>query len=168
MPGFSVLGMGLGPNAAVEPATSYRWRFVTLGPLNQIVLYAHKADRPGPEIDQIVLHHGQDEINLPGKNRWRPIEISFYEVIQGSRDQAASSIYRWWSQETINIQASKIAPNFRKNCQLAMLDGRGSIVWSYYLYNCWISNVTPSTLDYRNNEIAEITFKLMMDKAKEE
>lgn len=168
MPGFNVGGLGGGgPPNTQETARRHRFDFETFEPLDSILLFAHKAQRPIPEIDRVIMHHGQDEIYLPGKNRWRPIEISFYEAIDGSSDSVASKIYDWWSQSVISIQESKVGSDYKKRATLQMLDGQGSSVWKYMLINCWPISVTPDTLDYADNGVAAISFQVVMDKVKE-
>lgn len=176
------------PTNTTETARRYRYRFETLEPLDQesLLVYAYKTTRPSVEIDQIVIHNGQDEIYRPGKNRWLPIDITFYErifgetgedaMITGGYDQPAELIYKWWSETMININKSlhgliwdstSGVKGYRKPCQLTMLDGLGSSVWAYYLANCWPMKVTPCELGYADTEIADITVTLAYDKAME-
>jgi T4-like virus tail tube protein gp19 len=166
IPGFSVNGQGDGPKNTQETARRHRYKFETFGPLNSILLYSHKAQRPTPEIDRVTMHHGQDEVYFPGKNRWQPIDISFYEAAQGN-DLVASAIYKWWSASVIDIQGSTVSAQFRQKATLLLINGDGDSLWRYEMLNCWPINVVPDQLDYGDNGVAEITFKLVMDKAKE-
>ncbi len=178
MPGFNITGSESGPPSNLETARKHRYRFIAFGDdLNDILLFAEKATRPQPEIDAIVAHHGQDEISFPGKNRWSTVDITFYEVLQGgggpfdelssSYDLVAKRIYDWWAVSVISLASSKLGPKPKRDCELALLDGRGEPVYTYQMYGCWPTKITPSELDYTATGLAEITVTLKMDKVRE-
>lgn len=167
-----------GPDIDVEFARTNRWLFEVLPPFGTIkdgiLLYAHKCTRPTPEIDQIVIHHGQDEIYRPGKNRWSPIDITFYEKTKSLSDipklvdEAAERVYKWWSESVLVLRESRHGKQEGfPNGILKMLDGYGNTIWEYNLYQCWPTKVTPSDLDYADGNIAEITVTIRFNKAKE-
>lgn len=196
MPGFdiglrnacqdnTIQGRLSGPSNIEETARRYRYEFQVLEPLDNasLLLFAYKAARPSPEIDIITIHSGQDEIYRPGKNRWKPIDITFYERVQPKSEneyysQAAELLYKWWggtpyntdarSYGMIHLDRSLQGQKYRKPCQLAMLDGYGEPVWSYYLVNSWPSKITPCDLSYADTEISDITVTLVFDKAIEQ
>jgi len=156
------------PAATIELARQHRWRFATLEPLQGILIYARKSGRPKPEIDRATLHHMQDCIYFPGKQKWLPIEITFYHVFGTSETgDVAKQIYKWWSTEVIDLKTSKINLK-KKTCTLELVDGSGVALYKYTMYGCWISKVTPDELDYTSTKLGEITFTLEMDKATEE
>lgn len=167
MPGFNIgnNNQAQQPGATVETARQHRWKFATLDPLKDILIYAHKSGRPKVEFDRAQLHHIQDVIWFPGKQKWLPIDVSFYHTI-GNTD-GAFKIYQWWSTKVINIATSTIALE-KQTCTLDMLDGKGASIYRYTMYGCWPSKVTPDDLDYTASKISEITFTLEMDKSKEE
>lgn len=168
-----------GPSNVIETARSHRFKLEILDPFGSgsnggsILLNLEKCTRPTPEIDEIVIHSGQDEIYRPGKNRWSPVEFTFYERLRGGvadfTDSAAKNIYQWWGSRMIDLESSahRSVTNYYKRAELSMKDGLGNDVWSYYLFDCWPVKVTPSTLDYGSNDIARITVTLRYNKAKE-
>lgn len=164
-----------GPDPNMEYARRNRWMLEFLEPFGNvydgILIYAHKCMRPTPEIDEIKIHHGQDEIYRPGKNRWNPVDFTFYEKSPGNPtfDEAAERIYKWWAETTIVLTESKHGElnDYLKNCNLRMLDGVGNKIWEYNLYECWPMKVSPCDLDYSDSNIAEITVTLRFNKAKE-
>ena len=167
LPGFNIgqNNQSQQPGATIELARQHRWRFATLDPLQDILIYAHKAGRPRVEFDRATLHYQQDCVYFPGKQKWSPIEISFYHVV-GNIDVAAK-IYSWWSTNVIKIASSVI--NFKKQtCVLELIDGNDSAIYRYTMHGCWPSKVTPDELDYASSKIGEITFTLEMDKSTEE
>jgi len=192
LPGFSVPGGGDNvplfnpPSSVRETARRHRWKFevearqsdygVAIDLFREgIVVYAHKSTRPTPEIDVVTIHNTQDEIYLPGKNRWAPIDISFYEVLD--KDQITNStaewIYDWWSKGTINLAKSRIATvisaagNNKRQCTLTQLNGAGRGVWEYTLHGCWPEKISPEDLNHGESTICEINLRLRYDKASE-
>lgn len=165
-----------GPDPNMEYARRNRWLLEFMEPFGMvydgILVYAHKCTRPTPEIDEVVIHHGQDEIYRPGKNRWNPIDFTFYEKAPGNPptiDETASLIYKWWAKTTLVLTESRHGElrDYLKNGNLQMLDGSGKMIWEYRLYECWPMKVSPSDLDYADSNIAEITVTLRFNKAKE-
>jgi len=172
-----------GPSYTEETARSYRYKLEVLEPLgtttgNGILLFLEKCTRPTPEVDEIVIHSGQDEIIRPGKNRWSPIEFTFYEKLSGAAsedggspiDSVAEKIYEWWGSSMIDLKTSSHRPvtDYYKRAELSMKDGYGNDVWTYYLYDCWPVKVTPGNLDYADSQIARITVTLRYNKAQEQ
>jgi len=167
-----------GPANTVETARRHRYSLEVLEPLgrqdNGILLFLERCTRPAVEFDKIVIHSGQDEIARPGKTHWKEIEFSFYEALSGQdngslENQCASLIYEWWSSTMLDVSTSTFrAPgDFLKNAQLQMLDGDGSPVWSYHIYDCWPLKVSPSELAYSDSNIATISVTLCYSRARE-
>lgn len=167
-----------GPSPNTEFGRKNRWKIEILrgqgfDSLSDILLFANKCTRPSPEIDEIQIHNGQDVIFRPGKHKFNPVEFSFYESTSESGDlsinNVAEKIYKWWAEDMIISGASRHGSlkSYLKNCQLTMLDGVGNQIWSYDLYQCWITKVTPSTLDYSDDSISEITVTMRYNLALE-
>lgn len=191
MPGFNTPGGAPNvpryplPLSTQETARRHRWRLEISpggyfgGKFGDIEIYAHKATRPTPEIDVATIHHSQDEIYLPGKNRWAPIDISFYEIIkEGMSNITAEYIYDWWSRDVVNISKSRIAQRLdrpdqsgvgglKRLCILTQLDGYGDGRYAYILYGCWPEKVSPEDLNFDESKICEISLRLRYDKAVE-
>lgn len=158
------------PSATDEYARKHRFELRVFDPLQDILIYAHRCGRPRPEIDRIAIHRSQEEIYSPGKHRWRPIEIQFYENVQANaqEDRVASRIYDWWSSQVLDLNLSTITTEeFKKDCELGLLDGEINVIWRYSMYGCWPSKIDPDDLDYSDTALAEISFTLEMDKAQE-
>jgi len=145
---------------------------------NDIMLFAHKCARPSPEVDEITIHHGQNEIYRPGKHRWKPLDITFYEVLDTVTDddgaiilqsnRTAKLIYKWWAQTMILSGLRHNKPSkYLAHGLLRMLDGFGNTVWEYRLYDCWPMKVTPTDADFSDSNIADITLTLRFQKAVE-
>jgi len=165
-----------GPIHTVETARKHRYRLEILEPFagesgdnNGILLFCEKCTRPTPEIDEIIIHNGQDEIYRPGKQRWNPIEFTFYEKLRGNTDETAELIYKWWGKIMLALTDSTQRPvsEYYKRGHLQMLNGVGNPIWTYFLYDCWITKVSPSDLAYSDSDIATISVTLRFNKAEE-
>lgn len=190
MPGFRVSGDGQiagdekDPLATLESARRHRWRITVLGagqtgiyqPLEDIIIYAFKGQRPAMEIDKVTIHHGQDEAYFPGKNRWSPVNFSFYEVLdKDGRNMSAIALYGWQKDVVIDLTQSLI----RQNCKRQVVyqqyltepvgDRRSApkVSHEYALMSAWPSKITPDELDYSSSEVSVIQVTLTYDKAVE-
>ena len=166
----------MGPSYLTETARKHRYKLEILDPLTNILLFCEKCTRPTPEIDEIVIHNGQDEIYRPGKQRWSPIEFTFYEKLRGTyspsvqTNETAELIYEWWGETMIDLTRSvhKQVVSYYKDAQLQMLDGVGQPVWTYFLRDCWPQKITPIDLAYSDSDVATITVTLRYNKAQEQ
>jgi hypothetical protein len=168
---FSCLGEGgfgepstyEGPPYTEETARVHRYKLQVMQPIDPyaegLLLYAYKCGRPAPEIDEITIHSGQSEIYRPGKNRWRPLEFTFYEVLDDECDIAARAMYNWHAQIMFNSPEYHHNPPrlYLKPVRLDMLDGTGQSYWIYEMLDCWPTKVTPSDLSYADTAIADVT-----------
>lgn len=184
-----------GPDPKLEYAKKYRWLFETIsgpvipggvGPLGPpdpnppafdredstegILLVLKKCTRPSPEFEVIKAHHAQSVISRPGKISWAPITMTFYEALDElHQSQVTKRLYDWWARTIHNYQTMLhgSVKNYQKDAVLTMLDGIGRDVYTYNLYNCWISKIAPSDLDYSTSEVCEIEVTLCYDMAVE-
>jgi hypothetical protein len=169
-----------GSNNLSETARNHRYLLEVFEPMegkgkdSNLLMYLEKCTRPTVEIDEITIHSGQDEIYRPGKNKWTPIEFTFYEKLRGNapgsfKNAAAENLYNWWAKSMIILQDSKQGKprDYYKNAFLQMLDGVGNPVWTYKIYDCWPQKITPSQISYRESEISTISVILRYNKAEE-
>lgn len=190
MPGFNISVLGCndenafkedpafkGPSNLLETGRDYRFSLDIFEPFggreDGILLYLEKCERPSIEIDEIVIHNGQDEIYRPGKMKWKPISFTFYEVLKGedspNDNNTAGKIFELWSEKVLDLFNSRISPpnDLASDAQLSMLNGKGDPVWIYDMYRCWPTKVSPSDLDNSSNGISKITVTMRYDKARE-
>lgn len=169
-----------GPSIYIETARVHRYLFEVFTPFGTkadgILLYLTKCTRPTIEIDEIVIHNGQDEIYRPGKNRWQPLELTFYEVLRDNKDappdrsMTAEMMFKLWADKAIKLsRSSGFDPqSFCSDAQLDMLNGIGTPIWTYKIYRTWPIKISPSDLSYSSSNISEITATMRFDKAIEE
>jgi len=176
MPGFIINGEGFGPKATSETARVYRWtlQFDSIGPMIDVALYALSVQRPSPEFEVQYMHHKQAKINLPGKIKWNPINVKFYEVIDGVDTATAQAIWIYWSnvmEYTTNklvVRNNSAGINFRTTCRIYTEDGLGSRYHKYTLYNVWPSKIDPAEFTYTDTAISTIGVTFQYDACEEE
>lgn len=181
MPGFRINGEGYGiagdgPFGKIEVARSHRY-IISISsaksdvqPINDIRFYAHSCDRPNIEFDRIKIDHGINEIYIPGKVRWAPVEIKFYEVLdldgEPNHDSTAAALLRW--RDTILYEKGqhirdKNSDDIKSDVIIEMLNGGGATVWTYTLRGAWPIKITSSSLSYKSSDLAEISVQLHYD-----
>jgi hypothetical protein len=141
----------------------------TLG--SDITFNVKTVTRPGVEYDEIIVHSGQNQIPLPGKDKFKPIEISFYEALSndgsGFKDMLTDGLHR--SLPSLNYAASYywtgfLRANYKFNMKIFMLDGKGNKYLTYSLFGCHVSSLDPGDLSYADNEISTTTVTIKYDK----
>lgn len=172
MPGFRINNGGSGPDPIVEAIRSHRWRFefTNIGTLSDVVLYAHTCQIPSVDIEITKIHNRQTEINMPGKYKWNPINVKFYEVAWGPTSGTALDIFKYWSSganAVVNFSSNTVNKDFRTQAAITLEDGEGGGLHTYKLSNVWPSKVEGSELSYTNNELATISVTLVYDSAEE-
>ena len=167
MPGF-IIGQQATPSSdipssKVEIRRRHRWKFTTTGPSSEIAIYASQADRPTVVVDVVNIHYQQDVIYVPAKNKWNPIDVTFYEV---DNPDVAKKIQDW-IETVVKFQTSALqSSGFKQHAELSMLDGMGKVQLTYELLGAWPSEINPDGLDYETSDLSKIKVKLYYDKAK--
>lgn len=161
----------------IETARAHRWivelsATTDYGDLSEITLYAKTCQRPSFEVDIITIHHQAEEIYRPGKYRWNPIDIVFYEYLKGTdrySNKTSRELYKWWTTAISTDHKQKPVTDINSvTATIAELDGEGRISRKYSLYNCKLIKVSPSDLDYTSSEISTNTVTIKYDYAIEE
>ena len=197
MPGFNINGTGEGPYANVEPMRAHRWKIEFSGnPRLQsgsktgflFSAYALSCQRPTVQIEIIKMHNSQNQVHLPGKHFWNPINVKFYDVAPDSDNldepalhnggqwfsstTTAQEIFKWWSDLVVNFSSNTISSSWL-DVQADIKQTVGSTggvtapVHGYTLYRVWPSKVEPSELSYAVSDIATVNVTLSYDVAEE-
>lgn len=167
MPGFNIGGTGGGANSVGEVARAHRWRVSIQGGSPQfnrdILLGAFSVQRPGPEIDQVTLHHKQTEMYMPGKHRWGVIDIIFYELVHEEQDSSgrvvrsvnatASEIFKLWGNSVVDLARNNHLNGFKRTIVIDQLSGggggRSSLVTTDNLTGTFDEFDVPSIYTYK-------------------
>lgn len=158
MPGFFIPSTACGGSPGFSPVPNNvetfrnnRFTFRVYGVDNLFLDDIYQMQRPRGELERITFHHKQGEIYKPGKVKWHPIDFTVYEVFGNSTP--ISGIFRWF-------ESAKSNSGYKHTATIAMLDGFGSPIWTYKLFECWLSNVSPEGVDQSSSEIARLTVTL--------
>ncbi len=100
------------------------------------------VDGLGVEIEVVEFREGGDPIakKLPGR-----VKVSDVTLKRGYVNQ---SFFESWIQ-----QVREAAPGFRKNLTLVVLDGHGTEVARYNLFECWPASWKISSVDGKGSDI---------------
>lgn len=166
------------PSSSVETLRSHRFRFEIFASVNRgssiWLAYPKQCTRPNPEIDEITIHNGPDQIYRPGKVKWSPVQVTFYEIAETGDGLTPSALFTLWAQNTIDLETSSIgslrpadldSPTLNFNALIEMLDGAGNPLWQYWLYNCWPTKISPANISYDESNILTTDVTLRFDKA---
>lgn len=165
MPGFNIPRPGRSSNNNYQSNTQEAGRkhrySVSITGLDAMVTFNVKTiTQPSVEFDEILVHNGQDQIPLPGKHKYKPIEITFYEALSGGDGGFKSSVTEQLAKLCPNIEAIsylKMPSEYMFNMQIYRLDGMGNTYLTYTLYGCHLASLDPGDLSYTDNEISTVT-----------
>lgn len=170
MPGFTINGTG-GDNkisSTAETKRTYRWRFNTIGDVisQEIAILLKSAARPAGQLQEIKMDHNQEEVWFAGKTSWEPISMIWYDAQQ---PDVSAKIWEWYNKTSPIKEANVNEPSeYKKQGQLEMVDGMGSPIETWMLYNCWPQSVNFQGLDYTTNDIITVEVKMRYDRAERE
>ena len=172
MPGFSINGVDKGPNPNVEPYRAHRWSFIfaQILDLADVELYALSCQRPSVDFDTITIHNQQTRINMPGKHKWNPINVKFYEVQQFGT-ATAREIFDYWAggdNSVLDFKTNTLTKDFRTTAKVILESGVGKGTHGYELFNAWPSKISPSELSYSSSDLATVQITLTYDSARED
>lgn len=186
MPGFNIPRPGRQPAKTYGSNTQEAGRmhrfFVSISgsgagisdgtPLGSDVTFNVKSvTRPGVEYDEIIVHSGQSQIPLPGKDKFKPIEITFYEALSKDggayKDMLTDGLHR--SLPSLNYGAGYywtgyIRASYKFNMKIFMLEGKGNKYLTYSLFGCHVASLDPGDLSYADNEISTTTVTVKYEK----
>jgi len=187
-PGRAFVG-GTGGGSGVDLGRVYRWlvRIRNVGSNTEIefALAAKKISRPEFTFEKITIHQGQNEMYLPGKYKWSPIEIEFYEKLElkdvnptgrngafrvdyaPTESKSTAMLRRWWSQTVSDYKLHSINPSFKKIIDIYMTDGNGRPAHVWKLFGAWPMSVSGSSFDNTSTELSTSTVKISYDTAEE-
>lgn len=181
MPGFNIqtfgCGAGNGTTSGIsntqETARKHRFE-LSISALDRIyTISAKRIDRPAFEFENIEFHQGPDVVNRPGKNKWHPINIELYDLLD-QKSKTAEACYKWLfapDKGVLDINKSKLTSAkgaYKTVAEVSLLDGFGTSLWKYKLYGAYPQKKQPSELDYSAADIASQVITLFYDKAIEE
>lgn len=166
MPGFNICGAGDGPSSTLDSVRKHRWRVSIADPIKDFIIYAYKCTRPIPEFDVMTMHRGQDEIYFPGKNKWSPVDITFYETIDENK-LVTESLNKWKHEVVLDLANSRLNHKFKKPVIIDLLGNCDQVIYRYGLSGAWPLKIVPDDLNYESSDLSSVTVTLKFDKCQE-
>ena len=143
--------------------------------------YVKSISRPTVSIDKITIHAGQDERFLPGKIHYNPVDITFYDTINGNTfprpsnqdnyenflvvDNSSTISLLRMLQNAVHNRYSRTNKLRQYNIKIEQLLGNGSVAWAYILEGAWPMEYSSSNMDHASSDISETTVKFSYDHA---
>jgi phage tail-like protein len=124
-----------------------------------------KGARPSVEFKDIEVQHVIEDIYLPGKPSWKPINLVLYDICPPS---SKHPIWKWILQCYNPEQGRFFAildNGFKKKCTLELYTGCGTIMETWTFENAWPSQVNFGDLDMSSSEVVTCDITLKYDRA---
>ena len=170
--------MGIGPIGAANVIIKRKFRFLATfippgantNDEDSFRSYVKVANRPQLDIDETEIHFLNGITYIPGKGRWQPLSVTFYDVA----DAKMTPLYNWIlsvydfnkAAGTSDASGSGDLPQTEKagwagSGIIEMLDGCGTVMERWTLNDVWPQSVNFGDLDYAASDESniEVTFR---------
>lgn len=159
--------MGIGrlgsPNIIIK--RKFRWLMEISTPCGFVPAHFCKtAARPNLDIDEVELNFLNGVTWLPGKGKWQPITVSYYDVA----DSSMSGLLSWIATvydftDPVNMKMSEKA-GWAGTALLTMLDGCGKPLEYWLLEDCFPQSVNWGDLDMGSTDLCELELTIRYGK----
>lgn len=146
-----------------EPLRRNRWivRFPADIGISEWMLKS--ASRPSINQTSKEIQFLNTSTYVVGRYTWDTLQMVFRDPIAPSASQALMEWIRLCSESVTGRQG--YAAGYKRDVELEMLDPTGVCVQKWLLKNAWISVCNFGSLDYSDDEIADITATFVIDYA---
>jgi hypothetical protein len=120
------------------------------------------TSRPKVTINEVEIPFLNTSTYVAGRFNWEAIDVTFKDPIGPS---AAQALMEW-----VRLHAESVtgrmgyAAGYKKDIELEMLDPTGVVVEKWILQGTFLTNVDFGSLEYSDDEIADISATLRMDR----
>jgi hypothetical protein len=124
--------------------------------------FVESAARPHITIGSTEIQFLNTSTFVAGRFNWQPINVTFRDPIGPS---AAQALMEW-----VRLHAESVtgrmgyAAGYKKDIDLEMLDPTGVVVEKWILYGTFLTDVNFNALSYSQDDLANITASLRMDR----
>lgn len=161
--------MGIGPLGApnVIIKRKNRWTLAISTPCGNLPAWACKtAARPSLDIEENEINFLNATSWLPGKAKWQPISVTFYDVAS----QDFQGLFNWIAtiyhfEDPVNLPMSEKA-GWAGVALLQMYDGCGGLLESWELGSLFPTNINFGDLDYGSGDFSTIDLTLRYSEVK--
>jgi len=151
--------MGIGPLGApnIILKRKFRWTLAISTPCGQLPPYTCKtAARPNLDIEETEINFLNAVTWLPGKAKWQPITVTYYDVA----NQSLQGLFNWIAtiynfQDPVNLPMSEKS-GWAGTALLGMYDCCGKPIEFWILGSVWPQSVNFGDLDYASAELCTV------------
>jgi hypothetical protein len=146
-----------------EPLRKNRWivRFPSDLGISEWMLSS--ASRPKITQGSTEIQFLNTSTWVAGRYTWDTLQFTFRDPIAPSASQALMEWIRLESESVTGRQG--YAAGYKRDLELEMLDPTGVVMQKWVLKNCFITTCDFGSLDYSDDELADITVQIRMDYA---
>lgn len=124
-----------------------------------------KGARPSLEFKDIEVQHVIEDVYLPGKPSWKPINLVLYDICPpSSKHPVWEWILQCYDPDTGQFYAI-LDKGFKKNCILELYTGCGNVMESWMFENAWPAAVNFGDLDMATSDVVTCDITLKYDRA---
>lgn len=146
-----------------EPLRNNRWLMRFPADLGIQEWWLTKAARPKISQEAKEIPFLNTSTYVVGKYKWESMQITLRDPIGPSASQAIMEWVRLHSESVTGRQG--YAAGYKRDLEIEMLDPTGVVVSKWILKNAFITNADFGTLDYGNDDLAQIDITLQYDYA---
>lgn len=126
------------------------------------------AARPNIRFGEIVVPHLTEEIYLPSRPAFDPINLTLYDV------KAVSPVWDWVLQlynpaqggyQVSDIRGGLDYNRYKKTSILQMLDGCGNTIEAWTYENAWCTSANFGPLSMQDNDVCTVDLTIRYDRA---
>jgi hypothetical protein len=138
----------------------FRWTLQVAGPWGFVPEhYVKLAARPKLTVEDTEVNFLNQTTWIPGKAKWEPISVSWYDVASKDMGDLWSWIATVYNFNSSNITMSEKA-GWNGTALITMYDGCGSALEQWTLGSVWPMSADFGSLDYSSGDLAEIELQL--------
>lgn len=167
---------GSAGGALIHPKLKYRFRvlFLNMGisDTKDLSKQVMNVTRPNLEHDQIICDVYNSRIFLVGKHTWQPIDLQVRDDMENTVQKIVGEQLQ---RQVDHYQQSsaKAGEDYKFTTKIEVLDGgngkdQPTILESWVLLGCYITNSNFNDLNYAESEQASINFSIQYDNAVQE
>ena len=124
--------------------------------------FVMSTSRPKIAINEVEIPFLNTSTYVAGRFTWDAIDVTFKDPIGPSASQALMEWVRLHAESVTGRMG--YAAGYKKDIELEMLDPTGVVVEKWILQGTFLTNVDFGSLEYSDDEIADITATLRMDR----
>ena len=128
------------------------------------VLLEERSARPSLAYKEIQVDHLIETVYFAGRPDWKPLKVTLFDI---ARNNPALN----WAKANYDVQRNGInyfgglAPNFKRNVQIFILDSCGYVLEAWNYMNAFPIDIEFGDMDMKGGDIMKVNLTLRYDRA---